>query len=79
MVDERQRSAAAAVSATCKIKAINLNENLFLFFFFLVLLIVKEFVPMTLVQIRQKTKCDQELSDSCTVFYSFQFGELLNL
>lgn len=71
MVDERQRSAAAAVSATCKIKAINLNENLFLFlpFFFLVLLIAKEFVPMTLVQIRQKKKT------SCTVFYSFQFGE----
>lgn len=76
MVDERQRSAAAAVSATCQIKAINLNENLF---FFLFLLIVKEFVPMTLVQIRQKTKCDQELSDSCTVFYSFQSGEPLNL
>lgn len=50
-----------------------------IFFFFLFLLIVKEFVPMTLVQIRQKTKCDQELSDSCTVFYSFQSGEPLNL
>lgn len=71
MVDERQRSAAAAVSATCKIKAINLSENLFLFLpFFLVLLIVKEFVPMTLVQIRQK-KNNQNATKNCLTVAQF--------